>query len=115
MAILSGTWSAVAVTTLVIGSTSPNDALGVILLCSGAAMLVPAIADAAPPIARLVMMTTSLRFGITAIAEITGDSGWAAAAGIMGFILAAVSFYAAFALAASTGRGWRLPLTYQAD
>ena len=111
MAILAGTWTAVAVSTLVTDSASPNEALGVVLLCSAAAMLVPAIADAAPPIARLVMTTTSVRFGITAIAEITAASAWTVAAGIIGFILAAVSFYAAFALAASTGRRWRLPLT----
>lgn len=111
MGLLSGTWAAVAVTTLLTGSLAPNDTLGVLLGCCGAAMLVPALAGSAPPIASAVMMTTSLRFVVTGIAEVTGTRLWMTAAGVIGLVLAAVSFYAAVALeAASTGRG-RLPLT----
>lgn len=110
MGLLAGTWAAVSVTTVLSGSLVPSDPLGVVLLCSGGAMLVPALAGSAPPIAAIVMATTSLRFVVTGIAELSGAQVWMIAAGIIGLLLAAVSFYAAVALeAASTGRR-RLPL-----
>lgn len=113
MGVLAGTWAAVAVTTLVTGSVAPNDALGVILLCSGTAMLIPALAGSAPPIAAVVMVVTAIRFLVTGIAEIVGTRMWLTVAGIIGLVLAVISFYAALALeASSTGRA-RLPLTGQ--
>ncbi|MCV7154398.1 hypothetical protein [Mycolicibacterium pyrenivorans] len=110
MGLLAGTWAAVAVTTMVAGSVQPSDPLGVLLLCSGAAMLVPALAGSGPPIASVVMVTTSVRFAVTGIAEIVGSETWMTAAGIVGLVLAVVSFYAAVAMeAVSTGRA-ELPL-----
>lgn len=105
MGLLAGTWAAVAATTVLSGSLAPSNPLGVVLLCSGTAMLVPALAGSAPPIAAIVMITTSLRFVVTGIAELSGTQVWTVAAGIIGLLLAAVSFYAAVALeAASTGQ-----------
>lgn len=110
MGVLAGTWATVAVATVLTGRLAPNDALGVVLLCGAAAMLVPALAGSGPPIAAVVMVTTAVRFAVTGVAEISGAQVWMIVAGIVGLMLAAVSFYAAIALeAASTGRG-RLPL-----
>ncbi len=110
MGLLAGTWAAVAVTTMVTGSVQPSDPLGVVLLCSGAAMLVPALAGTGPPIAAVVMVTTAVRFFVSGIAEIAGGDTWMTVAGVVGLVLAVVSFYAAVAMeAVSTGRG-RLPL-----
>lgn len=110
MGLLAGTWAAVAVTTVLRGSLAPNAPLGVILLCSGAAMLVPALAGSAPPIGAVVMVTTALRFGVTGIAELSGAQAWMVTAGIIGLVLAAVSFYAAIALEAANAGRARLPL-----
>lgn len=60
---------------------------------------------AAQAIASVVMAVTSLRYFVTGIAEITGSDSWTTSAGIVGLVLALVSFYAAFAIAAVNERG----------
>jgi succinate-acetate transporter protein len=110
MAILAGTWAAVAISTLTAGSVAPNDPLGVVLLCAAVTLLIPAAVGSGPPIASAVMATTSLRYFGTGIAEITGSETWMTIAGLLGLALAVVSFYAAFALAAVAERGWTMPL-----
>jgi hypothetical protein len=97
MGILAGTWATAGLATITSppGATSPG--LGVVLLCAGAAMLVPAAAGRQKTIAAAVMALSALRFGVTGIAEISGASTWMTAAGWTGVLLAALSLYAALA------------------
>jgi succinate-acetate transporter protein len=99
MGSLAGTWAVVGLATLTSppGSTSPG--LGILLVTSGLAMLVPAVAGApakAAPAA--VMGVAALRFVTTGLYELTGSAGWKAGAGWVGLLLAVVAFYTALAL-----------------
>jgi uncharacterized protein len=107
MGVLAGTWAVVGLATLTSppGSTSPG--LGVLLLTSGLAMLVPAVAAApakAAPAA--VMGLAALRFLTTGAYELGGSAGWRATAGWVGLLLGAVALYTALAmeLEGTTGR-----------
>ena len=99
MGILSGTWAAIALATLALpaGATSPG--LGVVLIGSAAAMLVPATGGRTKAVAATVMALSAVRFAVTGIAQLNGDAGWLAAAGWIGLVLAIVALYAAFAFA----------------
>jgi succinate-acetate transporter protein len=97
MGILAGTWATAGLATLTSppGATSPG--LGVVLLCSGAAMLVPAAGGRQKTVAASVMALSSLRFMVTGVAEVSGAPGWMTLAGWTGVVLAALSLYAALA------------------
>ena len=97
MGILAGTWATAGLATITSppGATSPG--LGVVLLCAGAAMLVPAAAGRQKTVAAAVMTLSALRFGLTGIAEINGAASWMTTAGWTGVLLAALSLYAALA------------------
>ena len=111
MGILAGTWAAVSVVTIISGTSTGNDALGVVLVCAGCAMVVPAVSGTGPPMGVIVMLLSSARFLVTGIAELTGSHTWLTTAGWVGLALAAASFYAALAvLADTTPTARRLPL-----
>lgn len=111
MGILAGTWAAVSTITITTGSSTANSALGVVLLCAGCAMLVPAVGGTGPPIAPIVMSVSAMRFIVTGVAEITAAPAWLTAAGWVGLGLAGVSFYAALAVMAHAAHSsLRLPL-----
>ena len=97
MGVLAGTWGAVALATLqgAPGATSPG--LGVLLLASAAAMLVPAVAGVTKLAATGVMALTSVRFALTGVAELTDGQAWLTAAGVAGVVLAVAALYAALA------------------
>lgn len=97
MGILAGSWSVVAVATLATPPGAAIPGLGVVLIAAAVALLVPVASGISKLVAVLVMLTTSVRFAVTGIAEITGTSGWMHAAGIVGLVLAALAFYAAMA------------------
>ena len=98
MGVLAGTWLAIA---LVFHSLQPgetSDALGVFLLAAGTAMLVPAFSALySKLVPALVLGTAGIRFFVGGIHELTGDSGWAKAAGIVGLFLFAFAVYAVLA------------------
>jgi uncharacterized protein len=52
-----------------------------------------------------VLGTAGLRFGVTAIYELTGSSNWRDAAGIVGLVLCGLAIFAALAMALEDGRG----------
>ena len=52
----------------------------------------------------VVLGTTSVRFALSGLAEITAASAWTDAAGIAGLVLCALALYAAAALALEDGR-----------
>jgi uncharacterized protein len=107
MGLLAGTWLSIALVTLTApapGATS--DALGLFLLLAGTAMLVPfAAASPGKLVPAAVLGTTSIRFVVTGVYQLSGTSGWKHAAGIVGLALLAIALYAALALAIEDARG----------
>ena len=97
MGILAGTWAAAGLATLTAapGTTSPG--LGMVLIASGLAMLVPAAAGRQKVVAATVMALSALRFLLTGTAEMSAAPAWMTAAGWAGVVLAGVSLYAALA------------------
>lgn len=97
MGVLAGTWSAVgfALVSSPPGETSP--ALGVLLLCSAAAMLVPTAAATGKLAGMVVMGLSSVRFAVTGVGHLTGSVAWLTAAGWVGLVLGVVAAYAALA------------------
>lgn len=98
MGLLAGTWLAFGAATLASqpGQTSP--ALGLLLLGSATALLVPAIAGLTDKgIAATVIGLASLRFFLTGAYEMTSGSTWELAAGAGGLLLSLAALYAAFA------------------
>lgn len=98
MGILAGTWAAVCLTTLTSPSAASSPGLGVLLLASSLALLVPATAARSKAVPALVIATSAVRFAVTGLAELTGAPAWLQAAGWVGIVLAGLSLYAALAL-----------------
>ena len=61
-------------------------------------MLVPAAAASGKLIAATVLVTTALRFAVTALYQLTADDALGHVAGVVGLLLLAVAVYAAGAL-----------------
>ncbi len=105
MGVLAGTWLAVALVTLDSAPGSTSDALGLFLLLAALAMLVPAsAATTGKLIPAAVLTTTSLRFALTGIYQLTAGEGWADVAGVVGLVLCALAVYAALAMALEDAR-----------
>jgi succinate-acetate transporter protein len=99
MGILAGTWLSVGLVTLAGRPGATSDALGLLLLVASVAMLVPASAALRGKLVpAAVLCTTSLRFLLTGLFQLTASGTWADAAGIVGLFLGALAVYAAFAL-----------------
>jgi succinate-acetate transporter protein len=99
MGILAGTWLSVGLVTLTGRPGATSDALGLLLLVASVAMLVPASAALRGKLVpAAVLCTTSLRFLLTGLFQLTASGTWADAAGIVGLFLGALAVYAAFAL-----------------
>lgn len=98
MAILSGTWALVGLTTLMSppGTTSPG--LGVLLITSAIATMVPASAGSAKLVPAGVMVLTGIRFALTGVYQLTGSGGWQTTAGAFGLVVGVAAVYAALAL-----------------
>lgn len=99
MGILAGTWGAVCLATLTTPPGATSAGLGVILLTAAASLLVPVMAARSKIVPALVIATSACRFAVTGIAEVDGSATWMQGAGWTGIALAAVSAYAALALA----------------
>jgi hypothetical protein len=68
-------------------------------------MLVPAVAASAELVAAGVMALTATRFAITGVYEITGSSVWKTTSGLVGLVLAAAAYYAAFGFEIEDAKG----------
>jgi uncharacterized protein len=112
MGILAGTWAAVGLVTLRSPVGTISHTLGLLLLVSAAAMLVPALgALEAKLVPALVLATTALRFLLTGVYQLSGITGWKVAGGVTGVVLCALALYAAtaFMVEETSHRSW-LPL-----
>jgi|SRR5690625_5286965 len=83
MALVSGVWAMIAVNTLTSQPGSSSPALGVLLVTASVAILVPTSAARGKLLAAAVLAGSSIRFGVTGVAEITGSAGWETAAGAL--------------------------------
>jgi uncharacterized protein len=97
MGVLAGTWAAVGFTLVSSPPGSSSPALGVLLLCSAVAMLVPTVSATGKLAGLVVMGLSSLRFAVTGFAQLTGAAAWATVAGWGGVALGVVAAYAALA------------------
>lgn len=98
MAVLAGTWGAAGLVTLTGTPGGTSAGLGVLFLAAAAAMLVPAVSGLSKLVPAGVMFLTSVRFLVTGVAQVTGTTAWASAAGVVGLLLALAALYAALAL-----------------
>ncbi|MDX6413486.1 MAG: uncharacterized protein QOH23_896, partial [Gaiellaceae bacterium] len=99
MGILAGTWLSVALVMLTGRPGATSDALGLLLLVASLAMLVPASAALRGKLVpAAVLCTTSLRFLLTGVFQLTASGAWSDTAGAVGLLLGALAVYAAFAL-----------------
>jgi uncharacterized protein len=105
MGILSGTWLSIALVMLDSPPGATSEALGLFLLCAGAAMWVPAsTAAAAKLVPGLVLGTAGLRFVLTGAYQLSGSPTWEDVAAIVGLLLCALGFYTALAMALEDAR-----------
>jgi uncharacterized protein len=104
MGILSGTWLSIGLITLTGPPGSTSDALGLLLLLAGAAMLVPGAAASGKLVAASVLATAALRFAVTGVYQLTADHVWKTTAGIVGLVLCALGLYTALAMALEDSR-----------
>lgn len=99
MGILAGTWLSVGLVLFRSPPGATSDALGLLLLVAGTAICIPATgAITGKRVPAAVLFTTAIRFTVTGVFELTGDSAWKATAGVVGVVLAALALYAATAM-----------------
>ena len=106
MGVLSGTWAAIGVSTLVTAPGRVSAGLGVVLVVAAGALLVPAAGAAGKAVLAVVVTGAAARFAISGGYELTGSPAWAHASGIAGVVVAALAAYGAlaFELEATVGR-----------
>lgn len=98
MGILAGTWLSIALTMWSAARAAASKALGLLLIVASMSMIAPALASSMGKlVATAVLATTSLRFGITGIYQLTGSPTWKHMAGYIGLALFTLATYAAFA------------------
>lgn len=95
MGLLAATWLLTGLVIFLSPPGSTSGALGVMLLCSTAALLVPAAAGVKKGAAAAVMALAAARFAVTGIYELTAIPVWQTAAGAVGLALAVLALYAA--------------------
>ena len=117
MGVLAGTWLSIGLVRLTGQPGATSDPLGMLLLLASVAMLLPAAGAATGKLVpALVLTTTSVRFALTGLAEITAASGLKDAAGIVGLVLCVLAVYAAAAMLLEDARGRTLlPLGRHGD
>jgi uncharacterized protein len=96
--LLSCTWLSIGVVAFTGRPGHASGALGLLLIGSATALLVPATVGAASkPLASTVITGVALRFYLTAGYELTDAPGWEHAAAIEGLLLAVLALYAGLA------------------
>lgn len=98
MAVLAGTWLTVGLAMLTSPPGSTSDALGVLLLVSAVAMLLPAVgASFSKLVPALVFFTAALRSATGGIYQLTSSTTWERITGWIGIVLGVLAVYAAMA------------------
>jgi uncharacterized protein len=100
MGILAGTWLSIALVKLDNPAGATSDALGLLLLLAGVAMLVPAsVAGTGKLVPAAVLTVAALRFATSGMHQLTASTTWEDVAGMVGLVLCALAVYAALAMA----------------
>jgi succinate-acetate transporter protein len=112
MTILSLTWLVIGLEIWFGQPGATSDALGLLLIVSCVTMaLIGSTAAISKLVPAAVFLTASLRFGLTAVYQLTAESAWKTAAGVVGLVLAALAVYTGWAfLLESAARRTVLPL-----
>jgi uncharacterized protein len=98
MGILAGTWATVGLVMLTSPPGSTSDALGILFLVTGVAMLWPATgAWLGKLVPALVLTFASLRFLTSGVFQLTSSDTWERVTGWIGLVLGALALYAALA------------------
>jgi len=106
MAVLSGTWLTVGLATLTSPPGSTSDVLGVFLLVSAVAMLIPALgASLSKLVPALVLTTAALRFATSGVYQLTSSVAWERVTGWIGIVLGVLAVYAALATLLESAQG----------
>ncbi len=95
MAMVSGVWAMIAVSTLLSEPGSSSPALGILLQVAALALLVPVSASRGKVLASMVLVGSAVRFSVTGISHLSSAPAWEVAAGILGMLLGALALYAA--------------------
>lgn len=95
MAMVSGVWAMIAVSTLLSPPGSSSPALGILLQVAAVALLVPVAASRGKVLASVVLVGSAIRFSVTGISHLSSTPAWEVAAGILGMLLGALALYAA--------------------
>lgn len=100
-----GLWTLTGVVTLATPPGSTTAVFGLLLVCLGLALLVPATNATGKPVALAVFATTATRCFLLGAYQLGAGAGWQTTAGIVGLLLGALAWYAglAFELEASHG------------
>jgi succinate-acetate transporter protein len=100
MGVLAGSWLSIALVMLTSPPGSTSDALGLLLLLSGAGLAIAAgVGAASKLVATAVLGTAAIRFACTGMYELTASKTWEDIAGVVGLVLLALGLYAALAIA----------------
>lgn len=95
MAMVSGVWAMIAVSTLLSAPGTSSPALGILLQVAALALLVPVSASRGKLLASMVLVGSAVRFSVTGISHLSSAPAWEVAAGILGMLLGALALYAA--------------------
>ena len=99
MCVLSLTWLVTGLVLLTSQPGSTSDALGLMLAFSAVAMVLIALtASQSKVVPALVFLTAGIRFGLTAVYELSDADAWKTASGWAGLVLFGLAVYAAWAL-----------------
>jgi succinate-acetate transporter protein len=96
--VLSVSWLGLGLVHLTSAPGSHSGALGLMLVCAGAVLLLSAIASAgAKPLPGTIFALAGVRFLVAGISELSTVSAWQHAAGIIGLVICALAGYAVLA------------------
>lgn len=98
MGVLGGVWALLAVVKMTSEPGTYTAALGLLLLVSGVAVLVPVVGALKKLMIVIVMIGSGLRFALTGVAELTASPAVETVAGAAGLVLALLALYTALAL-----------------
>src|SRR5215216_353843 len=106
MGVLALTWLSVGLVFLTSAPGEKSDALGLLLLLSGLAMLLTGVVASLSKLAvAAVFVTAALRFALSGLDQLTGNEFWENTAGIVGLALFAVAVYVALAAELEDAQG----------
>jgi len=98
MTVLSLTWLVIGLELWIGQPGATSDALGLLLIVSCVTMaLIGSTAALSKLVPALVFLTASVRFGLTAVYQLTDASAWKTTSGVVGLVLAALALYTGWA------------------